>query len=53
MDKNNNKQLNTEIEQLLKNIILKQNLELIKRISQDYNRNYNVLVRKYKLGKYD
>ena len=53
MDKNNNKQLNTEIEQLFKNIILKQNLELIKRISQDYNRNYNVLVRKYKLGKYD
>lgn len=53
MDKNNYEQLNTEIEQLFKNIILKQNLELIKRISQDYNRNYNVLVRKYKLGKYD
>ena len=53
MDKNNYEQLNTEIEQLFKNIILKQNLEIIKRISQDYNRNYNVLVRKYKLGKYD
>tara|TARA_Y100000590_G_C14937163_1_gene719820 strand:- start:151 stop:312 length:162 start_codon:yes stop_codon:yes gene_type:complete len=53
MDKNNYKQLNTEIEQLFKNIIFKQNLDLIKKISRDYNRNYNVLVRKYKLGKYN
>tara|TARA_B110000305_G_C19336262_1_gene586739 strand:- start:628 stop:786 length:159 start_codon:yes stop_codon:yes gene_type:complete len=52
MDENYIK-LNKQIKHMISNIIFKQNLDLIKKISQDYNRDYNLLIRKYNLGKYD
>jgi hypothetical protein len=52
MDENYIK-LNNQIKDMISSIIFKQNLDLIKKISKDYNRDYNVLIRKYHLGKYD
>lgn len=46
-------ELNNQIKDIISTIIFKQNVNLIKKISKDYNRNYNVLIRKYNLGKYD
>lgn len=46
-------ELNNQIKDMISTIIFKQNVNLIKKISKDYNRDYNVLIRKYNLGKYD
>lgn len=46
-------ELNNQIKDIISTIIFKQNVNLIKKISKDYNRDYNVLIRKYNLGKYD
>ncbi len=45
--------LDDEIKNMITKIIFKQNINLIKKISEDYNRDLNTLTRKYKLGKYD
>tara|TARA_Y100000389_G_scaffold195371_1_gene226714 strand:+ start:519 stop:677 length:159 start_codon:yes stop_codon:yes gene_type:complete len=45
--------LDDEIKNMITKIIFKQNINLIKKISEDYNRDLNILTRKYKLGKYD
>ena len=52
MDKNEI-ELSIEVTKLLRKIIKKQNLELIKNISRDYNRNENILLTKYNKGIYD
>lgn len=46
-------ELNNQIKDMISTIIFKQNVNLIKKISKDYNRDYNVLIRKYNLSKYD
>lgn len=46
-------ELNNQIKDIISTIIFKQNVNLIKKISKEYNRDYNVLIRKYNLGKYD
>lgn len=46
-------ELNNQIKDMISTIIFKQNVNLIKKISKDYNRDYNVLIKKYNLGKYD
>ena len=43
MDENYIK-LNNQIKDMISSIIFKQNLDLIKKISKDYNRDYNVLI---------
>jgi hypothetical protein len=48
-----NKNDNEDINKIIETIIRKQNLILIKKISEDYNRNYKVLIKKYYNGKYD
>lgn len=58
MDKNNSQtkninQLTNDTNKLLKNIIKKQNIELIKQICKDYNRDPKVLLMKYKQGQYN
>ena len=45
--------LSIEVNKLLKKIIKYQNIELIKTISRDYNRNEKVLLEKYKKGQYN
>lgn len=45
--------LSIEVNKLLKRIILYQNIELIKKISRDYNRNEKLLLEKYKKGQYN
>tara|TARA_B110000259_G_scaffold183580_1_gene229098 strand:+ start:715 stop:873 length:159 start_codon:yes stop_codon:yes gene_type:complete len=44
--------LSSEITTLLKNIINKQNIKLIKKIAEDYNRNPNIIIYKYNKGEY-
>jgi|TARA_B110000259_G_scaffold183497_1_gene228874 hypothetical protein len=44
--------LSSEVTTLLRNIIKKQNIELIKKIATDYNRNPNNMVYKYNKGEY-
>ncbi len=44
--------LNNETKNIIAKIIFKQNIDLIKKISKDYNRDKNTLIRKYKLEKY-
>lgn len=44
--------LSSEVTVLLRNIIKKQNIELIKKIAKDYNRNYNNMIYKYSKGEY-
>ena len=45
--------LDNQIKEMINKIIFKQNLDLLKKISNEYNRDYNLLIRKYNLGKYD
>ena len=52
MDKNEI-ELSIEVTKLLRIIIRKQNLDLIKQISRDYNRNENILLSKYYKGVYN
>ena len=44
--------LSSEVTVLLRNIIKKQNIELIKKIAKDYNRNSNNMIYKYSKGEY-
>ena len=46
-------ELNNQIKDMISLLYLNKNVNLIKKISKDYNRDYNVLIRKYNLGKYD
>lgn len=45
--------LDDEIKNMITKIIFKQNIDLIKKLSENYNRDASKLIRKYKLGKYD
>ena len=45
--------LNDEIKNIITKIIFKQNIDLIKKLSENYNRDASKLIIKYKLGKYD
>ena len=52
MDKNYI-ELNSEVINMLKSIIYNQNIELLKKISKDYNRDFNSLKIKYTNGEYN
>lgn len=52
MDTNEIK-LSIEFNNLIKRIILKQNIELIRQIAKDYNRNENNLLYKFLKGEYN
>ena len=45
--------LDDEIKNMITKIIFKQNIDLIKKLSENYNRDASKLIIKYKLGKYD
>jgi hypothetical protein len=51
MDKNKDI-LNNEINKIFKKIIYEQNIELLKTIAKDYNRNEKDLLKNYKNGLY-
>ena len=48
----NEELLNSEIIELFNKIIYKQNIELIKKIAKDYNREEKKLIHNYKIGMY-
>lgn len=50
---NNYIELNSEVINMLKKIIYNQNIELLKKISKDYNRDFNSLKIKYTNGEYN